>query len=235
MAGAGQTREAGLSAVAMCCRGWLATLPPCVLQPSGPGQGDCVGRRRRHMPDGDQGGPRDGRGEERRGLVWVHGMGCHGLHGPLAFIQGAKLQAVLEPAPTARGLRAAVPRLQSGATPPPPKVTGAASDADARVVAKSVAGSSLTKAAIFGGDPNWGRIAAAAGYSGGWTGGARLGMGGSNPRSRIRRAGRDAELALGQAQIDRLGASCVPALAFAPTPHKPLGTPFHPGSTRCGV
>lgn len=45
-------------------------------------------------------------------------------------------------------------------------VTGAATDADARVVAKSVAGSSLAKAAIFGGDPNWGRIAAAAGYSG---------------------------------------------------------------------
>lgn len=46
------------------------------------------------------------------------------------------------------------------------QVTGAASDADARVVAKSVAGSSLAKSAIFGGDPNWGRIAAAAGYSG---------------------------------------------------------------------
>jgi glutamate N-acetyltransferase/amino-acid N-acetyltransferase len=46
------------------------------------------------------------------------------------------------------------------------EVTGAASDADARVVAKSVAGSSLAKSAIFGHDPNWGRIAAAAGYSG---------------------------------------------------------------------
>ncbi len=33
-------------------------------------------------------------------------------------------------------------------------------------VALSVAGSSLTKAAIYGHDPNWGRIAAAAGYSG---------------------------------------------------------------------
>jgi ArgJ family len=43
---------------------------------------------------------------------------------------------------------------------------GAASDSDARVVAKSVAGSSLAKAALFGHDPNWGRIAAAAGYSG---------------------------------------------------------------------
>jgi glutamate N-acetyltransferase/amino-acid N-acetyltransferase len=30
----------------------------------------------------------------------------------------------------------------------------------------SVCGSSLAKAAIFGGDPNWGRIACAAGYSG---------------------------------------------------------------------
>lgn len=29
-----------------------------------------------------------------------------------------------------------------------------------------MAGSSLTKAAIYGHDPNWGRIAAAAGYSG---------------------------------------------------------------------
>lgn len=45
-------------------------------------------------------------------------------------------------------------------------VTGAKSDADARTAAKSVAGSSLVKSAIFGHDPNWGRIAAAAGYSG---------------------------------------------------------------------
>mgnify|MGYP001810653223 FL=1 len=46
------------------------------------------------------------------------------------------------------------------------EVTGAANNADARTVAKSVAGSSLAKSAIFGHDPNWGRIAAAAGYSG---------------------------------------------------------------------
>ncbi|EFJ45106.1 hypothetical protein VOLCADRAFT_64030 [Volvox carteri f. nagariensis] len=46
------------------------------------------------------------------------------------------------------------------------EVTGAKSDADARVIARSVAGSSLAKSAIFGHDPNWGRIAAAAGYSG---------------------------------------------------------------------
>lgn len=46
------------------------------------------------------------------------------------------------------------------------EVTGAKSDAEARTAAKSVAGSSLVKSAIFGHDPNWGRIAAAAGYSG---------------------------------------------------------------------
>src|SRR3989338_7769831 len=45
-------------------------------------------------------------------------------------------------------------------------VAGAASERDARMVAKSVAGSTLVKTALFGGDPNWGRIAAAAGYSG---------------------------------------------------------------------
>lgn len=43
---------------------------------------------------------------------------------------------------------------------------GAATDSDARQVARSVAGSHLAKAAMFGHDPNWGRLAAAAGYSG---------------------------------------------------------------------
>jgi glutamate N-acetyltransferase / amino-acid N-acetyltransferase len=46
------------------------------------------------------------------------------------------------------------------------QVTGAQSDAAARQVARTVAGSSLTKAAIFGRDPNWGRIAGAAGRAG---------------------------------------------------------------------
>lgn len=45
-------------------------------------------------------------------------------------------------------------------------VEGADSDADARLAAKAVASSSLVKAAVFGHDPNWGRIACAAGYSG---------------------------------------------------------------------
>ena len=42
-------------------------------------------------------------------------------------------------------------------------VTGAADDADARAVARAVISSSLVKAAAHGRDPNWGRIAGAAG------------------------------------------------------------------------
>ncbi|MFA5537542.1 MAG: bifunctional ornithine acetyltransferase/N-acetylglutamate synthase, partial [Bacillota bacterium] len=45
-------------------------------------------------------------------------------------------------------------------------VKGGESVQTARVVAKSVAASSLVKTALFGEDPNWGRILCAAGYSG---------------------------------------------------------------------
>ena len=46
------------------------------------------------------------------------------------------------------------------------RVTGAPSDSDASKIAKTIAGSSLVKSAVFGRDPNWGRIAAAAGRAG---------------------------------------------------------------------
>ncbi len=46
------------------------------------------------------------------------------------------------------------------------RVDGAASDGIARTVAKSVICSSLTKAAMFGADANWGRVLCAIGYSG---------------------------------------------------------------------
>ena len=46
------------------------------------------------------------------------------------------------------------------------KVIGAATKEDAKILAKSVICSSLTKAAIFGHDANWGRILCALGYSG---------------------------------------------------------------------
>ncbi len=45
-------------------------------------------------------------------------------------------------------------------------VTGAADEKTAKTVAKSVICSSLTKAAMFGADANWGRVLCAIGYSG---------------------------------------------------------------------
>ncbi|HEY3085812.1 MAG TPA: bifunctional glutamate N-acetyltransferase/amino-acid acetyltransferase ArgJ [Candidatus Dormibacteraeota bacterium] len=46
------------------------------------------------------------------------------------------------------------------------KVLDAASNAEARTAARAVASSSLVKTAVHGGDPNWGRIVCALGYSG---------------------------------------------------------------------
>ena len=46
------------------------------------------------------------------------------------------------------------------------RVTGAADEKTAKTVAKSVICSSLTKAAMFGADANWGRVLCAIGYSG---------------------------------------------------------------------
>ncbi|MDI6643417.1 MAG: bifunctional ornithine acetyltransferase/N-acetylglutamate synthase [Methanobacteriaceae archaeon] len=46
------------------------------------------------------------------------------------------------------------------------RVKGAYTVEDARKAAKAVAKSSLVKTALFGADPNWGRIVAAVGYSG---------------------------------------------------------------------
>lgn len=45
-------------------------------------------------------------------------------------------------------------------------VRGAASEEDAKTIARSIGNSMLCKTAFFGQDPNWGRIACAAGYSG---------------------------------------------------------------------
>ncbi|MBY0497600.1 MAG: bifunctional glutamate N-acetyltransferase/amino-acid acetyltransferase ArgJ [Cyanobacteria bacterium] len=45
-------------------------------------------------------------------------------------------------------------------------VTGAATDSDAWMAARAIANSPLVKTAVHGGDPNWGRLVAAAGRSG---------------------------------------------------------------------
>lgn len=46
------------------------------------------------------------------------------------------------------------------------RVKNATDQKNARLIARSITGSNLTKAAVFGEDANWGRILAAAGYSG---------------------------------------------------------------------
>ncbi|KCZ71199.1 glutamate N-acetyltransferase [Candidatus Methanoperedens nitroreducens] len=46
------------------------------------------------------------------------------------------------------------------------RVRGACTAGDARLAAKAIVRSPLVKTAIFGKDPNWGRVVAAAGYSG---------------------------------------------------------------------
>ncbi len=45
-------------------------------------------------------------------------------------------------------------------------ITGARDETDAARVAKAIANSPLVKTALYGGDANWGRVVAAAGYSG---------------------------------------------------------------------
>jgi glutamate N-acetyltransferase/amino-acid N-acetyltransferase len=67
-------------------------------------------------------------------------------------------------------------------------VTGAQDDADARAVARTVVSSSLVKAAVHGRDPNWGRIAGAAGNAS-LPSRAVLEAAGVSPAEATRRAG----------------------------------------------
>jgi glutamate N-acetyltransferase/amino-acid N-acetyltransferase len=73
------------------------------------------------------------------------------------------------------------------------QVSGAADDADARAIARSVISSSLVKAAAHGRDPNWGRIAGAAGNAT-LADEAVLAAAGLAPAAARHRAGRAAEL-----------------------------------------
>jgi glutamate N-acetyltransferase/amino-acid N-acetyltransferase len=67
----------------------------------------------------------------------------------------------------ARELARAIARDGEGATRMiAVRVEGAESDEEARTAARAVASSSLVKTAVHGGDPNWGRIVCALGYSG---------------------------------------------------------------------
>lgn len=90
----------------------------------------------------------------------------------------SRTPAVTEPGPSADKLEAmltavceylakAIARDGEGATCLiEVQVSGARDDDGARLIARTIAGSSLVKSAIFGRDPNWGRIAGAAGRAG---------------------------------------------------------------------
>lgn len=93
-------------------------------------------------------------------------------------------------------------------------VSGARDDAEARAVARAVVSGSLVKAAVHGRDPNWGRIAAAAGD-------ARLAdapvlvAGGMPPAEAEARAGRPVPLDADRLRIDICG---TPVFAGSPLP-----------------
>jgi glutamate N-acetyltransferase/amino-acid N-acetyltransferase len=93
-------------------------------------------------------------------------------------------------------------------------VSGAEDDASARAIARAVVGSNLVKAAVHGADPNWGRIAAAAGNA---TLAAEdvLVAAGEPPARARERAGRPVELDATRLRIDLCG---VPVFAGAPLP-----------------
>jgi glutamate N-acetyltransferase / amino-acid N-acetyltransferase len=65
-------------------------------------------------------------------------------------------------------------------------VTGATDEAQAHVVAGAIARSSLVRTAVHGGDPNWGRVLAAAGASGAAIEPDRLALGFGPPGAEVR-------------------------------------------------
>jgi glutamate N-acetyltransferase / amino-acid N-acetyltransferase len=93
-------------------------------------------------------------------------------------------------------------------------VSGAEDDSAARAVARAVVSSSLVKAAIHGADPNWGRIAAAAGNA--TLASEEVLVAGGMPEAEAReRAGRAVRLDPARLRIDLCG---VPVFAAAPLP-----------------
>ena len=92
-----------------------------------------------------------------------------GAAGGAEIVEGSEEAAKLEAALTAvcTGIAKSIAWDGEGATCLIEcNVVGAPSDDEARLIARSVVSSSLVKSAVFGHDPNWGRLACAAGYAG---------------------------------------------------------------------
>jgi glutamate N-acetyltransferase/amino-acid N-acetyltransferase len=93
-------------------------------------------------------------------------------------------------------------------------VSGATDDADARAVARAVVGSSLLKAAVHGHDPNWGRIAGAAGNAH-LADATTLVAAGMRPDADASRAGTPVDFEVSRLRISICG---TPVFAGAPLP-----------------
>ncbi len=94
---------------------------------------------------------------------------ANGAAGNEPILEGTRRAEQLEAAlvQVARELSRSIARDGEGATKLiTVRVLDAMSDAEARTAARAVAASSLVKTAVHGGDPNWGRIVCALGYSG---------------------------------------------------------------------
>jgi glutamate N-acetyltransferase/amino-acid N-acetyltransferase len=131
--------------------------------------------------------------------VFVLASGASGASVPVASQAAAQLGEAIEA--VARSLARQQAADGEGATTLITcQVSGAADDYDARAIARSVVSSSLFKAAVHGRDPNWGRVAGAAGN-------ARLPdeqmleAAGLHPTEAAPRAGRAPELDLDKLQI----------------------------------
>ena len=97
-------------------------------------------------------------------LLLANGMAGNRVLGPRHPEWGTFEEAVAE---VAKQLAMKIVKDGEGATKfVAVTVTGAATPEDACVAARTIANSALVKTAWFGGDPNWGRIIAAVGYSG---------------------------------------------------------------------
>ncbi|HYT14529.1 MAG TPA: bifunctional glutamate N-acetyltransferase/amino-acid acetyltransferase ArgJ [Candidatus Nitrosopolaris sp.] len=97
-------------------------------------------------------------------LVLANGAAGNDVVHP-GTIEAQTLEAAI--VEVARELARAIARDGEGATRMiAVRVQGAESDDEARTAARAVASSSLVKTAVHGGDPNWGRIVCALGYSG---------------------------------------------------------------------
>ena len=97
------------------------------------------------------------------------------------------------------------------------QVSGAADDPEARAVARAVVASSLVKAAAHGGDPNWGRIAGAAGNAA-LPAAPLLENGGVSPADAVARAGQPVALDPDQLRIAIAGYPVFDGRAGGPLP-----------------